>query len=148
MNGNGNYVLMLVYLDKEWMDIGGNEYPSEGYIEAKKFTADINIENGLYGIMWGKTCHFPYEKLINGNWIVVKTEVCDEVIQVDHYYNRYKFKCGIVVHTGDVQSAAKYIIDNKNNQDEGLTDDGAWLHPEEVAGSKEWIKEHGLEMRF
>ena len=146
MNGNGNYVLMLIYVDDEWMDIGGNEYPYEGYIEAKKFTNDIDIENGLYGIMWGKTCHFPYEKLKNGNWVVVKTEVSEEIIKVDGYYNRYKFRCGNVVHTGDIESASKYIIDNKN--DPGFVEDGAWVQPEEIAGSKKWIKEHGLAQRF
>jgi hypothetical protein len=148
MNGTGNYVLMLVYVDEEWMDIGGNEYPPEGYIEAKNFTEDIDIENGLYGIMWGKTCHFPYEKLKNGNWVVVKTEVSQDVIKVDGYYNRYKFRCGTVVHTGDIKSASGYIIDNKDNQHEGMTEDGAWLQPNEVAGSKEWIEEHGLSQRF
>jgi len=142
MNGNGNYVLMLVYCDEEWMDIGGNEYPPEGYVEAKKFTYDIDIENGLYGIMWGKTCYFPYEKLENKNWVVVKTEISEDIIKIDSYYNRYKFRCGSVVHTGDIRSASKYILKNKNAS--GLTEDGAWLQPSEVAGSKEWIKEHGL----
>jgi len=146
MDGIGNYVLMLVYVDEEWMDIGGNEYPPEGYIEAKNFTEDIDIENGLYGIMWGKTCHFPYEKLKDSNWVVVKVEVSEEIIKTDGYYNRYKFRCGSVVHTGDIKSAGKYILDNKDSQ--GLTEDGAWLQPSEVAGSQAWMKEHSLETRL
>jgi hypothetical protein len=146
MNGIGNYVLMLVYVDEGWLDIGGNEYPYEGYIEAKNFTYDIDIEQGLYGIMWGKTYHFSYEKLKNGNWVVVKTEVSEEIIQVDSYYNRYKFRCGVVVHTGDIQSASGYIIDHKD--DNGFTEDGAWLQPSEVAGSEEWIIEHDATSRF
>ena len=146
MSEIGNYVLMLVYVDEEWKDIGGNEYPYDGYIEAKKFNYDIDIEQGLYGIMWGKTSHFSYEKLKNGNWVVVKTEICEEIIKVDGFYNRYKFRCGTVVYTGDIMSASKYIIDHK--YDEGLTEDGAWLQSSEIAGSEEWIVEHDAMSRF
>ena len=148
MIGTGNYVLMLVYCDKEWMDIGGTEYPPEGYVESSNFTTDIDISKGLYGIMWGKTCHFPYEKLEGGNWVVVKTEVSQEIIKVNDYHNRYKFKCGDVVHSGDIYSASQYIIDNKNSQEEGMIEDGAWVLPNEIAGSKEWIKKHSLSKKF
>ena len=141
---NGNYVFMLVYIDDEWMDIGGNKYPTEGYIEANNFTNDIDIQNGLYGIMWGKTCYFPYEKMDNGHWVVVKTEKNEELIETDCYYNRYKFRYGAVVHSGGIKTAAKYILDNKDNPEEFLIKDAEWLQPEAVAGSKEWLKEHKI----
>ena len=110
----GCYVLMLVYVDDNWMDIGGNVYPPEGFIEAKNFTEDIDIQFGLYGILWGKTCYFPYEKIDNGNWLVVKTEIGDDLIRVESYYNRYKFRSGSVVHSGNIKSSARYIIKHKN----------------------------------
>lgn len=142
MDESGNYVFMLVYVDDEWMDMGGNKYSIEGYIEANNFTNDIDLQNGLYGIMWGKTCYFPYERINKGHWLVVKTEKNKELIETDCYYNRYKFKYGAIVHAGNIKTAAKYILENKD--DELLVEDAKWLQPEEVAGSKEWLKEHKL----
>ena len=144
MKEYGSYVFMLVYVDNDWLDIGGNEYPTEGYVEANNFTNDIDIQNGLYGIMWGKTFYLPYEKIDQGHWIVVKTETNEELIKTDWYYNRYKFKYGAVVYAGNIRSAAKYIIKNKDNLAESLTEDAQWLQPEEIAGSKEWLKEYNL----
>lgn len=140
----GSYVFMMVYVDGDWMDLSGNEYPTEGYIESESFTDDIDLQNGLYGIMWGKTCVFPYEQMNKGHWIVVKIEISEELIKTDYYYNRYKFRSGFVVHTGSIRTAAKYILNNKDNPDEGLIEDSLWLQAEEIAGSKEWLKEHKL----
>lgn len=135
----GCYVLMLVYVDGEWRDIGDNLYPLEGYIEAQEFTRDIDIRYGLNGIPWGKTCFLPYEK-IDGNWIVVKTEFGEDLITTDFYYNRYKFKNGNVVYSGNLRSAAEYIIDNKDDDD--LIDEATWIQSEDIAGSKEWLEEY------
>jgi hypothetical protein len=148
MNRTGNFVLMLVYVDEEWMDIGGNKYPSEGYIEAKEFSNDIDISKGLYGIMWGKTSHFVYEKMSKGYWIVVKTEVSNEIIKVDGFFNRYKFRRGNVLYAGDLKTAAKYIIDHKDIPEENFTEDGLWLQASEIAGSEEWFHEHEFSERF
>ena len=136
----GCYVLMLSYVDENWMDIGGNIFPTEGFIEAKNFTKDIDIRTGLNGILWGKTCYLPYEKMNKGNWTVVKTEISDDLIQTDHYYNRYKFPNGTIVYSGNLSSAAKYIIENKD--DNGFAESGRWVQPEEISGSKEWMKEY------
>ena len=111
MKSNCNsYVLMLVYVDSNLMDIGGNIYPVEGYVEANNFTEDIDIRNGLYGILWGKTCSLSYEKIDSDNWIVIKTEISEDLIKTDFYYNYYKFRSGTVVYFGNLRSAAKYII--------------------------------------
>lgn len=143
MKGNLNsYVLMLVYIDNDLMDIGGNIHPVEGYVEATNFTHDIDIRNGLYGIMWGKTCSLPYEKIDKGHWLVVKTETGGDLIKTDGYHNRYKFRNGIVVHFGNLRSAAKYIIKNKDEED--FIEEGRWIQPEEIAGSTQWLKEHSI----
>ncbi len=139
---NGCYVLMLVYVDENWMDIGGNIYPPEGFVKAKDFTKDIDIQNGLYGILWGKTCYFPYEKIDVGNWLVVKTELSEDLIKTDWYYNRYKFCNGWVVHAGNTRSSAKYIVSHK--YDEDFIEEAGWIQEEEIAGSKEWLKEHSI----
>ena len=75
-----------------------------------------------------------------GNWAVVKTEINDDLIRTDCYYNRYKFHSGIIIYSGDLRSAAKYIIDNKD--DIGYDEDGQWVQPEEIAGSNKWMQEH------
>jgi len=138
----GCCVLMLVYVDENWMDIGGNTYPIEGFVEAKEFTKDLDIRFGLYGIMWGKTSYFPYEQAYRGNWIVVKTEISEDIIKVDWHYNRHKFYSGSVVYSGNLRDAAMYIIEHKNDSE--FSKDGQWIQPEEIAGSEEWLKEHGL----
>lgn len=148
MKGYGCYVFMLVYVDSEWMDIGGNTYPIEGYIEAKEFTRDIDIRYGLYGILWGKIDYLSYERIKDGHWLVVKTELSEDLIKTDYYNGHYKFKNGFVVYAGNIRSAAKFILNNKDNPQELLHKDAAWLQPEEVAGSEIWMKEHRLELAY
>lgn len=139
----GCYVLMLSYVDENWMDIGGNVYPLEGFIEAENFKRDIDIRTGLNGILWGQTHYLPYEKIDKGNWTVVKAEISDDLIKTDWQHNRYKFPYGIIVYSGNIRSAAKYIIKNKDN--DGFDKYGRWVQPEDIAGSKQWMKEHSIE---
>lgn len=124
------------------MDIGGNIYPTEGFIVAKNFTRDIDVRFGLNGILWGKTCYFPYEKIDKGHWAVVKIELTEDLIQTDYRYNRYKFSNGFVVYTGSLRFAADYILEHKNDSDFG--EEGGWLQPEEIAGSQQWMQDHAL----
>lgn len=114
---NGSFVLLLVYVDDDWMDIGGNSYPKEGYIEARKFTNDIDIRLGLYGILWGDIKKLEYEKTNAGYWLVVKAEWSDDLIKTDYFANRYKFRNGIVVFCGSLKSSRNYI--RKHENDEG-----------------------------
>jgi hypothetical protein len=141
MNGAKEcYVLMLVYVDDDWMDIGGNIYPKEGYIEAANFTNDVDIRFGLYGIPWGKTNYLQYEKIDSGHWIVVKTDLSEDLIKTDHFRNRYKFNKGFVVYEGSLRSAARFII--KHKDESGFVDEAESILPEEVFGSTPWRKEH------
>ena len=139
---NGSYVLMLVYVDENWMDIGENIYPTEGYVEAKNFTDDIDIRSGLYGILWGKVNIFPYEKVEKGNWLVIKTELREDLIKTDWESERYKFRNGVVVYAGNLRGSSKYIM--KHKDDIEFIEDAGWIRSEEVAGTKEWLKEHGI----
>jgi len=142
MNENvleNNFVFILVYLDKDFIDIAGNEYCSYGYVKAKEYTEDIDIRYGLYGIPWGKTHYFPYEKIENGNWVVVKTNY-EELITVDRYYNRVKFEKGMILHMGNIRSAAQFIIDNKDDPQQFLKEEALWVTEEEIAGSDKWFE--------
>jgi len=138
----GVYVLMLSYVDENWMDLGGNIFPIEGFVEAKVFEKDINVRTGLTGILWGQTSYLSYEKIDKGNWTVIKTEISCDLIRTDHYYNRYKFPSGIIIYSGNLRDSAKYII--KHKSDDGFDEHGAWVQPEEIAGSTQWMKEHQL----
>lgn len=136
----GCYVLILSYVDENWMDIGGNVFPIEGFIEAKNFEKNADIRTGLNGILWGQSGYLPYERINKGNWAVIKTEISDELIKTDYNSNRYKFPNGIIVYSGNLRSAARYIIKHKNEN--GFDKYGSWVQPEEIVGSKEWLKEH------
>ena len=143
MKGIGcSYVLILVYVDNDWMDIAGNVYPSEGYVEADHFTKDIDIQHGLYGILWGKTERLPYEKINEGHWCVVKAELSEDLIRTDSFLNRYKFSRGFVVHSGNLLSAAEYIVENKHDED--FIKDPLTIQSEEIVGTHQWMKEHKL----
>ena len=106
----GFYVLMLSYIDENWIDIGGNVFPIEGFVKAKNFERNIDIRTGLNGILWGQTSYLPYEKVNGGNWTVIKTDISDDLIRTEYYHNRYKFSSGVIVYSGNLRSAAKYII--------------------------------------
>jgi hypothetical protein len=136
----GCYVLMLSYVDENWMDIGGNVFPIEGFIKAKNFEKDADIRTGLNGILWGEASHLPYERINKGNWVVVKTEISDDLIKTDHHDNRYKFSNGIIVYSGNLRSAAKYIIKHKG--DNGFDEYGSWVQQESIVGSEKWLTEH------
>ncbi len=134
------YVLMLVYADGNWMDIGGNVYPTEGYIEAQEFTRDIDIRYGLCGILWGETCYLPYEKTCSGNWLAVKTELNEDLIKTDSYYNRYKFRNGLVVYSGNLKLTSKYIVKHKDKDD--YIEEAKWVVPEDIAGTTKWFTKY------
>lgn len=133
------YVLMLVYVDEQWLDIAGNKYSDDGFIEADEFTKDIDISKGLCGILWGKTYHLPYEKVDGGHWLVVKTELSDNLVRTDYNNtNRYKFKDGWVIHSGGIKSCADFILKQKDNPKHDFMKHIESLSPEEIVGTEEW----------
>ena len=128
------------------MDIAGNIYPETGEISAKEFTEDINIQYGLYGILWGRTPVLFYEKEEEGHWLVVKTKINDDFIVVDSLYNRVKFREGEVICYGEMEKIGKYVKKLKDNPlyYDGLNADITLKA--EIVGTKEW-KENRCLMR-
>ena len=96
------YVLILVSLNPDRTDLSGNKFPNSGYVQARRFKSDENIENGLYGTLWGK---YKEERWLNTDsqacWLVVKSEFNDDVIPLVNRENFYKFRSGMVVYSGD-----------------------------------------------
>lgn len=135
----GSYVLLLVYVDGDRKDIGGNIYPTQGHIEAKKFTRDVDIRFGLYGILWGEAPYLVYEKINKGHWLVVKAELSEDLIRTDWHLNHHKFNSGFVVCSGDLETASKYIIKNKND----FTEEAQLILSENIVGSKKWLEKRG-----
>ena len=144
VNSGCFYVLMLVYVGNDWKDIAGNKYLSKHFVEAKSFTRDIDIRHGLSGIPWGKTDYLLYEKIDKGHWLVVKTELSEDIIKINDFYNRYKFKNGMVVHSGDICSSFKYIAKHKNRKD--FMKEALIIKPKEIAGSSKWLKKYNTEI--
>jgi hypothetical protein len=140
------YILILVHLDKNKVDIAGNKYNGVGdVIEAKEFTKDKDIRYGIYGVPWGKTHYFLYDRLIDGFWAVIKTENNDNFIPVDKYYNTVKVKSGLILHIGTIESAAQFIINAKNDKTQLFLKEAKKIKEEEIAGSPSWLAKHDNE---
>ena len=137
-----DYILVLVHVDQNHVDVAGNEYPLEGYIEAEKFTDDLDLRYGLLGVPWGKTVGFPYDHVNEGKWIVVKTQISDDIIIFNEYYNQIKFKNGFVLYSGTIQQCAKFIIKNKNDIEQNYSEEAFLIKKEEIAGTKKWMQKH------
>lgn len=107
------YVLLLCSLNPDKTDLSGNQYPESGYVAAKKFKPDQNIQHGLYGTLWGNT---ESQKWMNvdpeAEWVVVKTEKNDDLIQIGADENFYKFRSGMVVYFGDRNACMEYVAMN------------------------------------
>ena len=119
MINENNYVLLLVYINKERKDIAGNYYPENGFIRHNEFESNMDLMSGFYGIKWGKIDSLYYEDP-NGQWVVVKTEDNKNLIFLDKNKNKYKFKEGLIVYYGCLDCCYKYIIDNKDFMPERL----------------------------
>jgi hypothetical protein len=146
MNGK-RFVLVLVHLDKDGIDIVGNKYSDTGFIRSKNFVRNNEIECGLYGVLWGRTMSFPYDDIDRGQWAVVKVEDSDNLINIEGLENRVKFQDGIVMNMGSLRSCSKFIISNKNDFLQGFKREALHIPNEEIAGTKEWFKykkERGL----
>ena len=134
------YVPMLCYVDENKMDIGGNVYPQHGLIIASKFTDDINIETGLYGILWGEMNNAIYEKIEKGYWAVVKTADNKALIPIDKGNNRYKFKSGLVLYLGALRGAGEFIWNNRNAPYHLFNSKKYIIQKRDIAGTKPWLE--------
>lgn len=134
-----NYVHVLCYIDENWMDIGGNIFPEDGVVSAKEFTDDINIQFGLYGILWGITDCLIYEN-IDGDWVVVKVEIDNDFMFVDEFYNRVKFNNGMVVCSGSVEEAGEFLWINRDEMSSCCYYFPEDTKKENIVGTKKWLK--------
>ena len=145
--GGKRFVLVLVRLDKNGIDIVGNYFPKSGFVKAKSFIRNGDIKYGLYGVKWGETTSFPYDNLKGGFWVVVKVEDNDNFIGIKGLKNRCKFQNGMVMHYGSLRTCAQFIIENKSDFIQGFKTEALHIPDEEIAGSKKWfkyMKEKGL----
>lgn len=136
------YLPVICYVDENKKDIGGNIYPTEGFISARKFTDDINIEYGLYGIPWGKTKQLLYEKINKGYWAVIKTEINRDLVKTDFLLNRVKFKQGMILYFGNIYNAGNFLYNEKDNPEHRFCSTGYYLKEEDILGTNEWMKKY------
>lgn len=142
-----SFVFILVYVDDNLIDMAGNKYSSEGYVKAHKFTKNIDIRYGLYGILWGKTDYLIYERIKeDSNWVVVKSH-SSGLIKISRISNRVKFKNGLILYLGNVINAAKYIINNIKKSKHFLRKDSLSIKAKDIVGSKMWLKKYNNEKR-
>jgi hypothetical protein len=139
------YVPVLCYVDKYKRDISGNIYPHHGFIYSSKFTNDINIQTGLYGILWGETTASIYEKINTGYWAVVKTEDNKSLIPVDKNNNRYKFRSGFVCYLGSFSGAGEFIWENRKMPYYLFNEHKNNIKREDIAGTVPWRKKYEKE---
>ncbi len=137
-----DYILVLVHVDRDHVDVAGNEYPIEGYVETKEFTNDLDLQYGLSGVPWGKTVGFPYDNIKEGRWFVLKTQVNDDFTIIDTYYNQAKFKNGFILYNGTIRQCARFIVRNKNDIEQNYNAKALSIKEEEIAGSKEWVRNY------
>ena len=58
------YINILVRLDTKRMGIGGEKYPSSGFIISKNFSVDDDVRTGITGILNGD-CRKYFLKWLN-----------------------------------------------------------------------------------
>ena len=136
------YLLVLVCLDKNKIDIAGNQYPREGFVRAKEFTTDIDLRYGLYGNLWGKISPFSIddEDIKNNYWAVVKTTRDDNIILINSFDNKIKFESGFVLHIGSIRSAGRFIVKIRKNRQHFFVPEVNEVKIKEIAGTKEWFE--------
>lgn len=137
------HLLILVHLDRYQNDIADNKFSRVGdVVVAKEFSRDIDITKGIYGVPWGYTEYFDKEDIYGGFWAVVKTEYNDNIIPIDKFYNTVKFRSGIILHIGTLQSASKFIIKSKRDESHYYHKSANLIPDEEIAGHKKWMEKY------
>ena len=133
------YVLLVCPILKDGKDISGNSYLGAGeYIQARNFVRDGNIDSGLYGILWGKCPIYIRKNILKFNWAVVKTEKNENLLIIDKYQNEAKFKRGIILHIGKIESCADYVLKIKDDAQQYFAEESKYLKPIDIIGTKEW----------
>jgi len=103
-------ILVLVALNKDRTDIGGNKFPDSGFVESDSFSIDKDIRDGICGVVCGRTSKKPFLDIYSESvWCVVRVALDDHIIHIDDMENLVKFKSGFVVYSGSLYSCAEYI---------------------------------------
>ena len=133
------YVLLVCPILKDNRDIAGNPYLGVGeFIQARVFVKDGNIDSGLYGILWGKCPSYVRKNILKFQWAVVKTEINENLLTIDKYKNEMKFKRGIILHIGKIESCADFVLTVKDDAQQYFAEEAKFLKPVEIIGTKEW----------
>jgi len=126
-----SYTLVLVSLNPDHTDAGGNLYPESGEIVCEGFQPNTKITSGLYGTKGGKFTENPYCSVEPGDpWRVIRIEANQDVIIISKEYNLIKFRAGTVICSGNLQECAKYVSDHLREDPE------VDMEVSSIAGSK------------
>ena len=135
------YVLVICPISYDNYDLAGNCFKEEKeFIQSQNYSKDGDLSNGLYGILWGKTPHYPYNHTLLGKWVVIKIEVDSNLICLNRLTNEVKFKRGIVLHIGKISSCAKFILSSKNDKEQFFAPEIENLKESDIIGSDAWIE--------
>jgi hypothetical protein len=132
------YVLLACPILKDGKDIIGNPFVSGEFIQSKVFVRDGNIDTGLRGFLWGKCPRFRHKNILKFDWAVVKTEVNENLLLLDNVTNETKFKRGIILYIGKIQSCADFILNIKDDEQQYFLDEIKSLTLEQILGTEEW----------
>jgi hypothetical protein len=106
MKTTKGYALVLRTCKSDMTSRKGFVWPKEGPVECPDWIASTECGNGLHGALWGQGDGEFFNWSPDAVWQVVQIE---EWIDLD---GKVKFPRGIVVHTGNKETAPKYIIEN------------------------------------
>lgn len=135
------YLPVLCFLDKRYKDIGNHKYPSHGFVSAKDFVPDRNIETGLYGIAWGITDILYYERTEKNYWALVKTEITNDIIIIDGFKNRVKFRNGIVLLRSTLEEIVSFLLKSMKKPQFRFEPYYTTFSKKDVIGTRAWKKE-------
>lgn len=96
------YCLVVVTLNHDRSDEGGNVYPEKGFLTCEDFVSDKDIMTGLHGTLWGRiTTPYYLNRLNNAKVVVVRVAMDQSLILIDSEANHVKFSSCEVVHWAD-----------------------------------------------
>ena len=98
--------LVLRTCNSDMTSRNGFIWPKSGPVECPDWTPSLECGNGLHGALWGQGNGSLLDWSLDAVWQVVQIE---ERVDLD---GKVKFPRGIVVHTGNRETATKYIIEN------------------------------------
>jgi hypothetical protein len=105
-----SHILVLSWLNYDWTNLSGIEFPTQGFIEDPRYTRNRTLLDGIHGTLWGQNITNQWLNSSDKPWIVLRTERNDEIINIDSIDNFVKFKCGTVIRTGDYHECVNYIL--------------------------------------